>query len=364
MPDPIVPSPDLPNRNHTESNRERGRSDVGACMKIAVRCNNWIGDVVMSLPALASVRRHYPDAEIVAITRPWARDLLSFVPDLIDRVIDFDEKGDDRGLTGLWRFSRKLVPEQFDLGLVFTRHARGIMLMQLARVNKVYGFSVVKRLLGSRGDQSQTKRHQKHRYLDLVAGLGVSTENIEVKLRIPASLSDVSRRFLQHVPRPHVFFHAGAAYGTAKRWTIKGFVEAAKGVTQAGGQVILLGVAEESDVNLQIQAACPSVYNLCGKTTLRESIALLASADAFLGNDSGLMHVVAAWQRPQVTIFGPTDELESYPDNPFATTIAGEAHCRPCHLRDCPIDHMCMKSVPTDRVIHALKQAITVYQTY
>lgn len=338
-------------------------------MKIAVRVTNWIGDVIMNLPALEALRQAYPKAEIVAIARPWVAQILQFRPDLVDRCLSFDDKGRHRGLRGFWRFSRQLRAERFDAGVVFTKHLKGALMMAVAGIPKRVGIltSETRWFLNggiSKSALPRTDRHQSENYLDLVrSGLGIEAPKVRPRLKQePIQVDSVIQKFLPALARPLLGVHAGAAYGTAKRWSHERYAAViSRFLEDTQGSVALLGVAAEGEVNdtLLETVANPRLINLCGQTSLQESLLLIAGCDGFLSNDSGLMHAAAAFQIPQVAIYGPTDVRATYPMSPFAKTISHPVSCSPCFKRHCPIGHDCMQGVESAEVWESLKGAIT-----
>ncbi|CAM2068230.1 lipopolysaccharide heptosyltransferase II [Sulfidibacter corallicola] len=334
----------------------------GKGRKIAVRVSNWIGDVIMNLPGLEMLRHHYPDAEIVAIARPWVRGILSFRPDLVDRCIDFDDRGEAKSPLGFWRFARGLREERFDMAVVFTKHLKGALMMWVAGIPVRVGFGTAETrwfLNGHimRKSLPKTGRHQSRDYLELLERAG-SLAPIEPsplpRLDLDENLArQVRETFLAGAAGPVLAVHAGAAFGTAKRWSAEGYAETCRRfLERTGGTVILLGVPAEAEVNTLIEetVADPGLRNLCGKTSLPESVALISVSDGFLSNDSGLMHVAAAFAKPQVAVFGPTDIAATFPLNERARTVYHKVDCSPCFLRDCPIGHDCMKAVTPDEV--------------
>lgn len=334
--------------------------------KIAVRVPNWIGDVIMAVPALEQLRATYPDAEICAVARPWVKDLLVWRGDLIDRCIDFDDKGADRGMAGLWRFGRSLAAERFDLGVVLTKHFKGAFVFSVARLPHRIGFATpetrwfLHRAL-ARKNLPKSGRHQSCDYTDLLAHTGVAPAPPQPTAprlaRDETRLAEAQATFLADLPKPWLMVHAGAAFGTAKRWSVDGYRDVCLDfVKRSGGSVVLLGVKAEAEVNDTIAAALDPAHhrNLCGATSLSQSLALIATADFFLSNDSGLMHAAAAFEVPQVAVFGPTDIAATFPFNAKARTVYHKVDCSPCFQRHCPIGHDCMKAVSAQEVGEAV----------
>lgn len=337
-------------------------------MKIAIRVNNWIGDVVMNIPAIEKLREAYPDAQIVAIARPWVTQLLEFRPDLIDGCIAFDDRGVHKGVGGFLRFCKQLRGEKFQLGVVFTKHLKGALMMRLAGIPKRWGLKTSETKLFLNGGVAfktlpKGSRHQSENYLDVVAA-GLKEPLVPLKpalKRNRVAERSVLQKFLPNLQRPLLCVHAGAAYGTAKRWSSKGYAGViTKFLNEFSGTAVLLGVASESDVNQEIQTHVnhERLVNLCGKTSLNESLTLIGASQNFLSNDSGLMHVAGAFGVAQVAIFGPTDVSATYPHNPKASVIYHKVSCSPCFKRHCPIGHDCMKAVSDGEVWDALQALV------
>lgn len=331
--------------------------------KILVRTTNWIGDVVMNLPALDLLRRNYPDGEIVAVSRPWAGSLFRFRPDLIDRWVVLDDKHNFRALLSA---AKQLRQENFTHAFAFTNHFKGALLPWLARVPVRAGFLKWEtRLFLQKGLRRAglppSGRHQSLNYVDLLASCGLDTgAPVTPRLhRIPDLAEAATAKHLNAAPRPWLLVHAGAAYGTAKRWLPERYGAVAKTfLAERGGSVVLLGVDSEREVNRTIAETAPAAINLCGQTSLVDSLALIGEADAFLSNDSGLMHVAGAFGVPQVAIFGPTDPYATYPPNVLGSVVHEPVACSPCFKRHCPIGHDCMVGVEADRVWQRLNDML------
>jgi heptosyltransferase-2 len=156
---------------------------------------------------------------------------------------------------------------------------------------------------------------------------------------------------------PLVGFAPGAAYGQAKRWPPD---RVARVIAGLSGRVasVLVGAAGDRDTGRAIESSLPRgarVVNLIGRTTLAELVGIVSRCAAFASNDSGAMHVAAALGVPLTAIFGPTDERVTAPRGPGPSdVILQPVFCRPCLLRDCPIDHRCMKRIDADTVLRSV----------
>ena len=160
---------------------------------------------------------------------------------------------------------------------------------------------------------------------------------------------------------PLVGLAPGAAYGHAKRWPPKRVAELATRLSAAGATCLLVGAAGDRTAGREIESVLPPgtrVYNVIGRTDLRLFAGLLASCHAFVSNDSGAMHLAAATGVPVAAIFGPTDERVTAPLG-HHDVIIHQVFCRPCMLRDCPIDHRCMRGISVDRVFDVVSRRLS-----
>jgi heptosyltransferase II len=160
---------------------------------------------------------------------------------------------------------------------------------------------------------------------------------------------------------PLVGLAPGAAYGHAKRWPPKRVAELTTRLSAAGVNCVLVGAAGDRAAGREIESVLRPgirVYNVIGRTDLRLLAGLLASCHGFVSNDSGAMHLAAAVGVPVAAIFGPTDERVTAPLGNH-DVIIHQVFCRPCMLRDCPIDHRCMRGISVDRVFDAVTRRLS-----
>jgi len=158
---------------------------------------------------------------------------------------------------------------------------------------------------------------------------------------------------------PLVGMAPGAAYGHAKRWPPLRVAEVIGRLTQErGATCVLVGASGDRDAGREIESALPSgvrAVNLIGRTDLRALIGVLSRCAAFVSNDSGAMHLAAAAGVPVTAIFGPTDERVTAPIGNH-DVLVHPVFCRPCMLRDCPIDHRCMKGITVEAVVASVER--------
>jgi len=333
--------------------------------KILVRSVNWIGDAVMSTPALMAVRQTFPAAEITLLANPLVGQLLQGHP-AVDRVLQFDRKGQHHGLTGRLRLARQLRSERFDLALILPNSFDAALVPWLARIPQRWGKASDGRswLLTRRfhGQSSVVPEHEVHYYLRLLESFGIRG-NVSVPFLATTADEDQAAADLlaTHGITPHdrvVGINAGASFGSAKRWYPERFAGVAHHLAAAWhAKIILFGGPDEVGIVTAIDAALAgNCVNMAGKTTVRQLMALIKRCCFFVTNDSGPMHIAAAFAVPLVAIFGPTDHLGTAPCSEKAVIVRQPVDCAPCKLRVCPTDHRCMTAVTIEQVVQASEQ--------
>jgi len=321
-----------------------------------VRTTNWIGDAVMTTPALNVVRETFPDAHITVVANPLVAQLFEFHPDC-DEVIVYDRQGQHAGAVGFLRFVAMLRGRKFDCAILFQNAIEAAVIAFLAGVPKRVGYVTDgRRLLLNHpvpvGDAERALHHTDY-YLHMLAQRGVATGVKQQRLALrPEEIS----RAAETLPRGRfAVINPGAAYGSAKRWIPERFAEVADIlVSRYGLSIILSGGPGEIEIGDDIAKAMQSPHqNLIGKTSVRQMMAVLAASSLMVTNDSGPMHVAAAFGVPMVAIFGPTDHTTTSPWGTRAQIVRHPVECSPCMLRQCPIDHRCMQRVTVDDVLSA-----------
>jgi heptosyltransferase II len=321
-------------------------------LKILVRATNWIGDAIMSLPALRALRDRFPESEITILAKPWVAALYDGERSL-DLVVPL--------ANGRWRTARQLRGERFDLAILFPNSFTSAAQVYLTQARRRVGYARDGRTLLLTDaipvpGPGETPRHELYYYLELLRRAEI-IERLpdvgEIRFNGAEEAQQRGRQLFRarSVDVPVVGVSPGAAYGTAKRWLPERFAQSAALLAkQIGGSVAIFGSAAERDLCEQIAAVCGG-ENLAGATSLREFIDMTAACSLFLTNDSGAMHIASALGVPSVTVFGPTDEAATGPSGPAARIVREAVECAPCKLRECPIDHRCMTRVTVERVV-------------
>ena len=342
-------------------------SSAADIRRVVLRAPNWLGDAVLALPAMAALRRHFQHAELtiaaLAGVAPIFREQSSAAP---DRVLELP--ADHRGIMAA------LEGGHFDLGVLFPNSFRSAWQLRRARVPERWGLPTSgRRWLLTRCSHRDrhagggATRHQADYYRTLVAGLGVQVDAAEPPrlAPTPTTVERAAALLAGHYVDPQarlVVIAPGAAYGQAKQWPPDRVAELIARIAATPDTLsVLVGASHdrsaaraiESWLRARAPAASGRVVDLVGKTSLGALVGVTARAAAFVANDSGAMHLAAALGRPVVAIFGPTDERATGPIGDH-DVITAPVFCRPCMLRECPIDHRCMKRITVDTVFAAV----------
>ena len=333
--------------------------------KIMVRAANWLGDAVMSIPALEALRKRFPAAEIVVIAKPWVSELYWHHP-AVNRQIVYDADGKHRGPSGFRELLKSLRAEQFDAAILFQNAFHAAWMAWRAGIAVRIGYARDGRSPLLTDAVSLPPRaaysHQAYYYLQLLFRGGIiATPNPARSWDEPMlKLTDAERSWAERQlnalglggPRYLVGIHPGASFGPAKRWLPERFAALADRLVGAlGADVLIFGTAGEKPLAEQIaQAMQHSPLVVAGQTSLRQLMALLGQCRLLITNDSGPMHVAAGLALPLVSIFGSTDERATGPLSPRARVVKAQVECSPCGLRVCPIDFRCMRGVTAEDV--------------
>lgn len=324
-------------------------------MKIVVRAPNWVGDAILALPAVGSLRAAFPDADLTLAAGDWVRDI--FIPE--------DERTHVLSLNGakspkaLRADAEALREGSFDLGILFTNSFGSALPFYKARIPERWGYQRDGRgfLLTKSAappDPQAAPRHHVYYYLELLEKLGIKTIAPDLRLRVPDEERAAARSWLAGLgfdPRqPLVILNPGSSYGPSKRWPPARF--AALGRLLQGRQkvqVAVTGSPDEAGMAAEIAAGMDKPpFDLVGKTSLLRLLAVIEQAAVFVTNDTGPMHMANALRIPVVAVFGPTEPLATAPFHPPSTVLKKDVPCWPCLYRECPFDHRCLTSITAE----------------
>ncbi len=330
--------------------------------RILVRAVNWVGDAVMTTPAIALIRQHFPQAEITVLANGMVGEIFSY-HQWVDKIIIFDRKGRHKGIAGRFRLSQELRKKSFDMAIILPNSFDSALVpwlagipVRLGKSSDGRGFMLTGRYLPAKG---AAVIHEVGYYLDLVRHFGISGQIKNPALfTTPEEESEAAGRLAAHgisADDKLIGINPGAAFGSAKRWYPERFAEAAQRLAaEWSGKIIIFGGPSETDIAADIEKRLSgNAVNLAGKTTVRELMALIKRCSFFVTNDSGPMHMAAAFGVPLAAIFGSTDHATTSPYTDKAVIIRKDVPCAPCKLRECPTNHECMTAVTADDVVEA-----------
>jgi heptosyltransferase-2 len=329
--------------------------------RILVRATNWVGDAVMSLPALRALRERFPAAKISILAKPWVADLYGREP-FCDEMIPYTATD----LTSKWAAGRALAGGGYDCAILLQNAFEAAAVAFAARIPERIGYARDGRgFLLTRAlpvpRQGEIPPHERFYYLELLRRAGIidslpAGDSIRLEGAAAAKQDGVARFRELGMGETVIGISPGAAYGTAKRWLPERFAETA--IRLAGeldAAVAIFGSKSEHALCEQVATTvAPSVRgpvrNFAGETSLGEFIEFAAACRVYLTNDSGAMHIASALGVPTVAIFGATNHVTTGPTGPLARVVREDVECSPCLKRECPIDHRCMTRVEAARV--------------
>ncbi|HEX7570617.1 MAG TPA: lipopolysaccharide heptosyltransferase II [Verrucomicrobiae bacterium] len=370
--------------------------------RILVRGTNWLGDAVMTTPALLRLREKFPNTHIALLTPEKLRELWLHHP-AVNETISF-APGES-----VFSISKKLRAGKFDLALVLPNSPRSAIEVFFAGIPERIGYArswrnfFLTHSVAPRADAVKMRKrsaaeikklivapqssagvspasgkklagetpaplssaHQIHEYLHLAAALGSNPEPLAPQLFVtPKEIQPVKKKFaLEKIDGPIFGLNPGAEYGPAKRWPVEKFIAAAKAIQQRTNCTWILfggkGDLQLSErIESEIQNSKFKIQNFCGQTSLRELMALLKLCRVLLTNDTGPMHVAAALGTLVVVPFGSTSPELTGPGlsgDARHRLLKSDAPCSPCFLRECPIDFRCMNGISVEHVVEAVQ---------
>ena len=329
---------------------------------IVVRSPNWLGDAVMTLPALKALRTMLPeDAPLTVIAPAQCADLFRLYRGVTSIIqVDAHRKWHDEVIAHL----RK---QNFGAGVLFSNSLRDVLQMRKANIKELYGRAArcrgifMKRTLKFPAWQKGilNESHHANEYLEITHAMGAPRPEVLMpQLECKLSMGQLSLKMQALCQHPRLLLLApGAAYGAAKRWDSCKFNEVAAYWINAGGIVAVLGSPKERLIGDEVIAGLPEnkAYNLSGETKFSDLYNLICSARACVANDSGIMHLAAAIGLPGVAVFGPTDYRATGPVCDNWSVVYDKEPCSPCFKRVCPSGtRKCMQKLQPAEVIEAL----------
>jgi heptosyltransferase-2 len=336
--------------------------------RILIRSNNWLGDAVMSVPAVRAIKNGRPDVHLTMAAPPKIAPMWKLIPE-VDAIIPLP---DDSLLSVVRLFRQQTL---FDVAILFPNSLRVALESWLSEIPRRVGYrghwrSWLVNQIVREPRKPGPPEHHSLRFLRIARGCGAETSEpllpsygaAGIKYSSPAAAGTSNMRIPSLNQTPNVKHQTfiglcpGAEYGPAKRWLPERFAEAAAKISaQSSGQWILFGTKNDAAVGQQIAAAIGDhCVNRIGQTTLEQLIGELRQCRLLLTNDTGTMHLASLLGVPVVAVFGSTEPRLTGPLGNGHIVLRHHVECSPCFLRECPIDFRCMKAVSADEVAAAV----------
>jgi len=321
-------------------------------MRILIILPNWLGDALMATPAIEALAQSYQNAKFTFVGSFASIEALKYHPKCEAFYIDETKKSTKNRLVATYKFAKKLG--SFDMAVSFRNQIFTSLLLRFTEtVVCCTRGAWHSRFLLSHTPKISTQQHLVKQYVEIAMANTSPIHEIS-----PLTLYIEAKKF----DKPTLGINAGATYGSAKRWYPERFAEVAAAFSDRF-EILIFGGPGEVEMAGDIQKRLEDLQvtnftNIAGKTTIKELCENIGGCSLFITNDSGPMHVAAAYRVPSITIFGPTKHKEtSQWMNPKSKIVRHEIECAPCMKRECPLGHHeCMKSITASEVIEAVKE--------
>ncbi|MDD4963123.1 MAG: lipopolysaccharide heptosyltransferase II [Gallionella sp.] len=325
--------------------------------KILVIAPSWVGDNMLMQPMLMRLKQRHPDSQIDVLAPPWTAGLLNAMPEVAKVLINPFPHG-ALHLLQRYRLGKQLRAEHYQQVLVLPNSLKSALVAFFANIPLRTGFVGESRY----GLLNDARKLDKQALLLMVERFAQLAEmpNGEIPRPLPNPVLQVSEAQCRYtldklalsLHKPVTVFCPGAEYGAAKRWPTSYFADIALRLHAQGEAVWLLGSGKDKAVADEInQLTGNHCNNLCGRTDLSDALAILACAQRVISNDSGLMHLAAALDKPLIALFGSSSPQFTPPLSPNAKVVQYPIACSPCFKRVCPLGHFdCMMQLTPDKV--------------
>ena len=326
-------------------------------MKILVVAPSWIGDTILAQPLLALLKRNNPAARIEVLAPDWSAPLLARMPEVDEVIVNPFAHGE-------FNFgARRALGRHLRGNAAGAGFSQAYVLPNSWKSALVPFFAGIARRIGYQGESRYLLLNERHRldaarHPQLVQRYAALAGPLPAILPQPRLSSTVGQqqaaRLALKLPldAAPVIFCPGAEYGPAKRWPAQHFATLARLIATPQNPVWLVGSGKDTAVGDEITAAAEgAALNLCGRSTLEQAIDLIAAAPCVVSNDSGLMHVAAALERPLVALYGSSSPAYTPPLSSNSIIVSRNLPCSPCFARECPLGHFdCLNGITPQQV--------------
>jgi heptosyltransferase-2 len=327
---------------------------------------SWVGDMVMSQSLFRLLKMRDPHCRIDVLAPPWSAPILQCMPE-VDGIIAKPIGHGELALRRRWRLGRELRTAGYTRAIVLPNSFKSALVPYFAGIERRTGWRGEWRyglLNDVRVLDADALPLMVQRFVALALAPGEALPNPVPAPQLsadPEAAAATASEFGIEVQRPLLALCPGAEFGAAKRWPQEHFAALAKPYLARGWQLALLGSNKDAPVTAAIAAQLPAgdVFDLAGRTSLAQAVDCLALASAVVSNDSGLMHIAAALDRPTVVVYGATSPGFTPPLSANAAWVASDIDCAPCFQRECPLGHhRCMRDTTPQQVAAKLAQIV------
>ncbi len=340
--------------------------------EILVRGPNWAGDLVMATPAFRALRAAWPAARITALVKPGLAPLLAGAP-WADEVVPLESHR--RGPLAVAGEALRLrrLRGGFDLGVCLPDSFEAALHMRIAGVRRLVGYRTDLRrpLLDVAVEPPRSGRRRawvsrERHVLGLVEAAGAPARGTHLELFTTEAERARAGSILQAhgvAAEPRVVLAPGASYGPSKMWPAERFAAVGDRLAGAGARVVLVGTPDEAPVTARVADVMeqPAV-DLAGQLDLGTLKAVIEDARVLICNDAGARHIAVAFGVPALVMMGPTSLAKTNLNLERVRVLTSDVGCRPCYLRECPIDHRCMTGIDAESVAAAALPALDARQ--
>lgn len=328
----------------------------------------WVGDMVMAQSLFIALKQQHPNSNIDVLAPDWTRPLLERMPQVRNAI----SMPLTHGVFG-WKQRR-----QIGLNLRQNNYAQSIVLPNSWKSALIPWFAKIPQRTGWLGemrygllnDARKLNKHALPLMVERFVALAHPAEQAQLKPDYKSPSMLAKNYSAAHVPvksadQNRLVLCPGAEFGPAKQWPVSHYAELGEELSQQGWQILVMGSKADAKVGEQIAAGITlknNVFNLCGKTQLGEAIDIMATADQVVSNDSGLMHIAAALQKPLIAIYGPTSPEFTPPLSDLAEVVQIPVDCGPCFQRTCPEGHhKCMQNISPANIADIFSSQNSLY---
>lgn len=324
--------------------------------RILIRSVNWIGDAILTTPAITALRNNFPEARISILAKPWVSEIFKGNPD-VDEVILYEGSGIVQRL----RLIHGIRMKGFDLAILFQNAFEAALIAFLSGIPLRLGYCtdgrgfLLKPSIPANADTM--KKHHLEYYLDLLRGAGLKAEDESLVLNLDEKERAWALDFLKNGGWKEgdrlVGINPGASYGRAKRWYPERFAFLGDRLIKEGVKVIVFGGPGERLIVEDIKKRMTKEPIIAAEVSVRELASIIERCAVFITNDTGPMHMASALRVSVVAIFGSTDPNVTGPIGEGHAVIQKGVECSPCFLRECPKDFRCMDLIKVEDVLFA-----------